>query len=124
MIIDRNIICICYNLCILFEASILLMKVYPKFLSVMKAAIIVKNNFDYYGNTNNNFYICKSCYSMIVERKISKFISINYINILFCQKYSDFFSNLTLIKKALIAYIYLIRSIIKLKPSRSSFSSS
>lgn len=99
------------GLFILFEASILLTKVY------IKATVINNNNLDCYGHTNNSFHFCKSCYSMIVKKKYQNF---DCINVLPCQKYFDILSNLTFIKKVFIACAYSIMFVIKLIPSKTS----
>ena len=52
---------------------------------------------------------------MIIEKKILKFVSINYINVSLCEKYSDILSDLTPIEEAFIAYAHLVISIIKLR---------
>lgn len=117
MIADTNDVCICYDLYILFEANMLLTRVYLKFISTIKTAVIVKDNLDYYKYTDNNSYFCKSCYSIIFETKILKFGSTNYINFSSYQKYSNVFSNLTFVKKVFIACVYPVMSIIQLRPN-------
>lgn len=52
---------------------------------------------------------------MIIEKKISKFRSAYYIDILSYQKYPNIFSNLIFIKKIIIACTYLVMSIINLR---------
>lgn len=122
IIVATNNILAYYNLFILLGASSLLTQVYPEFLSTIKIAIIAKNNLNCYGHTDNGSYFCKSCYSIIIKKKIPKFRSVNCINISFYQKYSDIFSDLTLIEKVFIVYTYPIMLIIKLRPSSSNSS--
>lgn len=86
----------------------------------IKATVIVDDDLDYYRYIHNNSYFCKFYYSIIVKKKISKFGSTNYINILLCQKYLDDLNNLTFIKKTFITCIHSIISIIKCKLSRTS----
>lgn len=117
MITDINNVCICYNLFILFRANTLLIKVYSKFVSTIKATVIVDNNSNYCRHTDNSSHFCKSCYSITVKKKIPKFGSAKYINVLPCQKYSDIFNDLTSVKKAFITCTHLVMSVIKLKPS-------
>lgn len=100
----------------------MLTKIYSEFISVIEVAIIVKNNLDYCKHIDHNFHFCKSYYSMIVQKKIPKFRFTNYINILFCQKYSDILNNLILIKKIFITCAHLVILIIKLRLSGFSFS--
>lgn len=121
MIADTNNVYACYSLFIIFITSFLLTKIHSKFVSTIKAGIMVKNNLDYYRYTDNGFQFCKSYYSMIIKKKISKFGSANCINVLFCQKYLDILIDLMSIKKAFIAYIHLIMSNIKLKYSSFDF---
>lgn len=99
----------------------MLIKKYLKLISTIKIVVILKNNFNYYGNTTNNFYFCKVCYFIIIQKKISKFEFFNYIYILIHQKYLKIFNNLTFIKKLFIDLIYLIISIIKLKINNFNF---
>lgn len=68
----------------MFKTSFLLTKIYPEFVFAIKSDVIVEDNFNYYGYTNNSFQFCKSCYSMIILKKISKFEFVNCINVLPC----------------------------------------
>lgn len=52
---------------------------------------------------------------MIVRKNIPKFRSANYIKVLSCEKYLNVTSNFTPYKKASIAYIMFVLSVIKLK---------
>lgn len=117
MIADTNDVCICCDLYILFEANMLLTRVYLKFISTIKTAVIVKDNLNYYKYTDNSSYFYKSCYSIIFETKIPKFGSTNYINVSSYQKYSNVFSNLTFVKKVFITCAYPVMSIIQLRPN-------
>lgn len=82
MIANTNNVYIYYGLLILFWANILLIKVYLEFISAIKACVILENNIDYWRHIDNGFHLCKSCYSIIVKKKIPQFRSANYINIL------------------------------------------
>lgn len=84
MIADTNNICTHCNLFMRFGAKILLTKVYSDFVSIIKAAVMVNNDFIHCKYIDNNFHFCKSCHDMIVKKKILIFRSINYINILLC----------------------------------------
>lgn len=103
----------------MFGTSTLLTKVHLEFILAIEAAIIVNDYLDYCGHINNSSHFCNIYYSMIVEKKISKFGFANYINVLPYQKYLDVFNDLTLIKEIFITCAYLIISIIKLKSSRT-----
>lgn len=122
MIADTNNVCACYNFFILFGANIILTRVYSDFVSAIKAAIIVKKDFDCCGRINASSYFCKFCYSIIVKKKILKFGSATCINVLSYQKYFNVLNNLIIIEEAIIIYVYLIISIIKLKLSGSGIS--
>lgn len=117
MIININNVCTCCNLFILFGTSILLTKIHSEFILVIEAAIIVNDDLNYCGRADNRFHFCNFCYDMIIEKKILKFGSANYITILLCPKYPVVFSNLTLIKKAFIACTHFVMFVIKLKPN-------
>ena len=108
----------------MFGTSSLLTRVYSKFVSAIEADVIIKDGLNYCGCTDNSFQFCKSCYGIIIEKKILKFRSANYINISPYQKYLDILSNLTPIKEAFIARTHLVISIIKLRPSGSNSSTS
>lgn len=118
MITDINNICIHCRLFILFKAGILLTKIYPDFVLAIKTIIIVNNDLEYYRYTDNSSYFCKSYYNIIVEKKLPKFRSANYINVLPYQKYLDIFNDLILIKKVFIACTHFVMSIINLRPSK------
>lgn len=120
VIANKNNVCTYCSLFIPFRASILLTKIYLKFVLAIKATVIVNYNLDYYRYIINNSYFCKYCCSIIIEKKISKFGFANCIYILFYQKYLDIFSDLTLIKEAFIACIYHVIFVIKLKPNKTS----
>lgn len=108
MFINTNNVYIRYGLFILFKVDILFIKIHVKFVSAKKVIITVKNNLDCCGYINNSFHFCKSYYGIIIDRKISKFRFANFINIWFCEKYPNVFSNLTFVKKKFIVCIYLI----------------
>lgn len=55
------------------------------------------------------------CYNN--KKKIFKFKSINYINVLFYQKYAKLLENLIAVQEAIIAQTHSIILIIKLKPN-------
>lgn len=82
MIADINNICICYGLFILFRAGTILTRVNPNFISAIETAIIIKDDLNCYKHLDYSSYFCKFCYAMVVEKKIPKFGSANYINIL------------------------------------------
>lgn len=122
VIVDTNDVYAYCGLLIVFETGSLLTRVYPEFVSAIEASVIVKNDLDYCGYTDNGFQFCKSCYGMIIEKKIPKFGSANCINVSPCQKYSDILSDLTLVEKTFIARAYSVMLIIKLKLSGSGSS--
>ncbi len=124
VILDINNVCACCGLFIPFEINTLLTKVHLEFVSAIKAAIIVNDDLDYYKRTDNSSYFYNTCYGMIVEKQIPKFGSTNCINVLPYQKYPDVLSNLTFVKKAFIACAHPIISVIKLKPSGTSLTTS
>lgn len=83
MIVDINDIYAYYGLFILFRAGILLTRIYSDFILAIKATIIANDNLDYYKYTNNDSDFCKFYYSIIIEKKITKFRFANFINIWF-----------------------------------------
>lgn len=119
MVIDTNNVCIYYILYILFRINTLLIKLYPDFILVIKAAIIFDHDLNYCKRTNNNSHFYNTYNVMIVEKQISKFSSANCTTILFYQKYANIFYNLAFIEKVFIAYTYIIISIIKLRLSKT-----
>ena len=86
MIIEKEDIYACCSLFILFRANIMLIKIHPCYLLAMKVDAIVKNNLDSYGNINADSHFCKSCYTILVKKKISKFEFANRINNSLIQK--------------------------------------
>ena len=92
------------GLFIIFKTNILLTKVYLEFVLAIKTAIIINNNFYHCGGINNCVYFYNYYYNKIFEKKIVKFESANYINILLFQKYANIFSYLTSIKKVFITF--------------------
>ena len=100
----------------------LLTRVHPEFISAIEASVIVEDDLDYCGSTDNGFQFCKSCYCMIIEKKIPKFGSANCSNVLPCQKYPNILSDLTLVEEAFITCAHPVISIIKLRLSDSGSS--
>lgn len=99
----------------MFKASIILIKIHFDFISAIQVAIIVKDNLDYYKYLNFSFLFYKSDYTIVVGKKITKFLFTNYIYILFYQKYLNIFHDLIAIKEVVIACAYLIMLIIKFR---------
>lgn len=124
VIADTNDVCACCGLLIVFGTGSLLTRLYPEFVSAIKVGVIVEDDLDCCGCTDNGFQFCKSCYGMIIEKKIPKFGSANCINVSPCQKYPDILSDLTPVEEAFIACAHPVMSIIKLRPSGSGSSAS
>lgn len=124
VIADTNNVCACYGLLIVFGTGSLLTRLYPEFVSAIEAGVIVEDDLDCCGYTDNGFQFCKSCYGIIIEKKILKFGSANCINVSPCQKYPDILRDLPLVEEAFIARAHPVMSIIKLRPSGSSSSAS
>lgn len=84
VIVNTNNISTCYGFFIPFRVGIMLTRIYCNVRSAIKTIVIVKDDFDYcrYIDVRSHFY--KFYYAMIVEKKISKFKSINYINVSPC----------------------------------------
>lgn len=68
MIADTNDVYTCCNLFIPFGIGTLLTKIHPKFVLATEAAIIIDNDLDYRGHTDNNSHFCNTYYGMIVEK--------------------------------------------------------
>ncbi len=124
VIADINDICACCGLFILFVTGTLLIKANPEFVLAIKAAVIVDDDLDNCGRTDNNSHFCNTCYGIIVEKQIPKFGSANCINVLPYQKYPDVFSDLTFVKKLFIACAHPVMSVIKLRPSKTGSTTS
>lgn len=84
VIADTNDVYAYYGLLVVFGTGFLPTRVYPDFVSVIEENVIVEDNLDYCGYTDNGFQFCKSCYGMIIERKIPKYWSANCINVSPC----------------------------------------
>lgn len=123
-IAGTNDVCICCGLFIPFGACTILTGVYPNFVSAIEAAIIVKDDLGCCARVDAGSYFCKSCYGMVVEKKIPKFGSANCINVSLCQKYPDVLNDLTAVEEVVIARAHPIMSIIKLRPGGSGFPAS
>lgn len=117
IITNTNDIYTCFILYISFRTGTLLIRVYPDFISIIKAVVIIEDNLDCCRYIDNDFHFCKSCYSMIIKKKIPKFGFANYINVLSYQKYPDILNDLTFVEKTFIVYVYPVILIIKLKSS-------
>lgn len=57
---------------------------------------------------------------MMKQKKVPKFSSINKINLVICQDNPPILKTLTLIEKILIAWYYLVMSILKLRSNWAS----
>lgn len=94
MIADRNNICICCNLFIIFVASSLLIKVYPDFVLTIKATMIINNYFDYCRYTNNGSHFCKKISTIILANQYTILGVVNGINTIiysFVPHYKDIY---------------------------------
>lgn len=108
MIAKTNDISIHCNLYISFWANILLTRLDLNFIFSIEVVIIVEDNFDSCGYIDNSFHFSNSYYIMIIGKKILKFKSINFINILPNQKYFHVFINLIFVKIAIIAWLHFV----------------
>ncbi len=117
VIADTNDVCTCCGLFIPFGMDTLPTKVHLELVLAIEAAIIVDDDLDCWGHTDNSSHFYNTSYGMIVEKQIPKFGSANCINVLPCQKYPDIFSDLTPVKEAFIARVQSVMSVIKLRPS-------
>lgn len=68
--VDINDVCTCYGSFILFGTDILLTKVHLEFVLAIKVIVIVDDDLDRCGRTDNSSHFCNTCYSMIVKKKI------------------------------------------------------
>lgn len=115
MIVNINNVCSYCNLFILSRTSTLYPKVYSDFVFLMEAAVIANHYHDYCRHTDNGSHFCKSYYYIFIEKKITKFRSVNYINVLPCQKYPNILNDLTCVKKYLLFAVILIIKLISNK---------
>ncbi len=72
----------------------------------------------------DHFYFCQSYVNDIQKSKPPRFGSINDINTYTCHSYPELLKDLTLVEKVVIARAHPIISIIKLRPSGASVSTS
>lgn len=108
VIVHSNDVYIYYGLFIPFGTGTLLTKVYPKYLSAIKATVIIDDDFKFCGYTDNSFHFCNTYYYMNIEKQISKFKSANCINVLLCQKYLGILGDLSPIKELLLFVFTLL----------------
>lgn len=78
-----NNICIFYSWFFSLSFNIILSKKYLILRLTVNCDAIIEKNLDYYRNSDTNFYVCTSCYTIFIKKNILKFGSINYVNILF-----------------------------------------
>lgn len=121
VIASTNDICACCDLFILFGAYTMLTRIHPDFISTIKTAVIVQDHLDYFKHVDAGFHFRKSCYKMVIEKKITKFRSANCINVSRYQKYPNIFNDLTAVEEAVSACTHPIMFIIKLRYSGSGF---
>lgn len=124
VIVDTNDVCTCSSVFIPFRTSTLLIKEHSELVSVIKVSVIVDDDLDRYGHTNNNSHFCNFYYNMIIEKKIPKFGSSNCINNLPCEKYPDVSSDLTFVKESFVICAHPLVSVINLRPSITSSTAS
>ncbi len=67
VIADTNDVCVCCSLFIPFGTGTLLTKVHPEFVSAIKAAVIVYDDLDCCGYTDNSSHFYNIFYGMIVK---------------------------------------------------------
>lgn len=79
-------------------------------------------NLDSYGHNNSKFRFYRFYFHNIQELNVPKFDIINVVNVCPYQDYPNILKNFIIVEKAVIAYVYPVISIFKLKPSGLSFS--
>lgn len=71
------------------------------------------------GQKIDEYYFCLLCYHLIKQKKVLKFFFLNKVNIVMCQDYLPVLEILTLVEEMLIAWCYLVMSILKLWTNRA-----
>ena len=92
--------------CGLFVSLLLLIIVLRSNLVVVAALnknVINMAFFNYYGREIDEYWFCYLCFNRLKQKKISKFSSVNKVNIVMCQNYPPTLKTLTLIEEMLIA---------------------
>lgn len=75
----------------------------------------LEEGLDTYGQTNKNFSVCQSYINDIQKTKLPWYGFVNGINIYICHRCLSILQDLHLVEEAIIAWAYLIITIIKLR---------
>lgn len=121
---DTKIVCLSCGLFISSWDVRSLHRSYPLFLNALHSSSLIEMSLDICGIQDDNFNFCMKYYRQIVEFKPPKFGSINSVNVYACQNYPNVLGDFTLVEEGVIARAHPVISILKLRPSGTSFSAS
>ena len=106
-----------YRLFLSSLSSIVVLRFDPVVIAALDKDAINMAFLNHCGREINEYRFCYLCFNMLKQKKVSKFSSINKINVITCQDYLLALKGLTLVEEMLIAQYYLVMSILKLRPN-------
>ena len=115
VIIDINFICVFCDLFINNQHSHQLSVIDEIYQNCVKLNLFDETELNCCETTTSIYSFCTSCFDNFSKSKVSKFESINQVNSIACQNFSDALKNLTLIEEIVIARTHFFVSILKLR---------
>ena len=115
VIIDINFVCVSCDLFINNQQSHQLFIIDEIYQNCVKLNLFDETELNCCETTTSIYSFCTLCFDNFSKSRISKFESINQMNSIACQNFSDALKNLTLIEEIVIAKIHFFISILKLR---------
>ena len=117
-----NGVCCCCEFFVWPLSSAVVLKSDPVVVAALKNQVINLTYLDHCGQKIDEYYFCLLCHYSMKQKKVSKFSSLNKVNVVMCQNYPPVLETLTLVEEMLIARCHPVMSILKLRPNGASSS--
>ena len=115
VIIDINFVCVFCDLFINNQQSHQLSMIDEIYQNCVRLNLFDEIELNCCETTTSIYSFCTLCFDNFSKSRISKFESINQMNSIVCQNFSDALKNLTLIEEIVIAKAHFFISILKLR---------
>ena len=115
VIIDINFVCVFCDFFINNQQSHQLSMIDEIYQNCVKLNLFDETELNCCETTTSIYSFCTLCFDNFSKSRISKFESINQVNSIACQNFSDALKNLTLVEEIVIAKVHFFISILKLR---------
>ena len=112
-----NGVCCCCGFFVWPSLSAVILKFDPVVVAALKNQVINLTCLNHCGQEIDEYCFCLPCHYLMKQKKVSKFSSLNKINIVICQNYPPILETLIPVEEILIAQCHLVMSILKFRPN-------